>query len=315
MDNLKIYLRRMIENETYGQALLFIGQDSGEMQKNTEEFARGVLQMSQSEVHPDLISIKPQGKLALHSMESIRRLTQEVYLPPTLARKKVFIIHEAERMLPTSANALLKTLEEPAPSALIILLTSKPQKLLPTIVSRCRRIFFPSTIQADTTLNQNTLVQVTLDSLQQGKQSTYEEFGGLLKPILKEVEATKKQIEKEFLHLAKGEEGADRSALQKEAIQKEIDGVVSLRLKDQYDHILQAILVWYRDLTLLENKGNRDQLLLPERKEVLVDMLRAGYLLPLDHVTKLIEEAKTHLERSTPFKTVLEALFLKLNFL
>lgn len=55
---------------------------------------------------------------------------------------KVFIIDEAELLAGTAQNALLKTLEEPPPGTYIILVTSRPHRLLPTIHSRCRHVAF-----------------------------------------------------------------------------------------------------------------------------------------------------------------------------
>ncbi|MCC7144807.1 MAG: DNA polymerase III subunit [Phycisphaeraceae bacterium] len=64
------------------------------------------------------------------------------YKTATLGHGKVFIIDEAELMDPYGQNALLKTLEEPAPNTFLILITSAEDRLLPTIRSRCQRVAF-----------------------------------------------------------------------------------------------------------------------------------------------------------------------------
>src|SRR5690606_1908010 len=74
--------------------------------------------------------------------EAMRRFSDEVYLAPFEAKKKIFIIHDAHRMLSYSANALLKTFEEPARDAIIILISGSPEQLLPTVLSRCQTIRF-----------------------------------------------------------------------------------------------------------------------------------------------------------------------------
>jgi DNA polymerase III delta' subunit len=61
---------------------------------------------------------------------------------PVMNRGKVFVVEESELMNPTAQNSLLKTLEEPAGRALIVLLTDQPGALLPTIRSRCQTIRF-----------------------------------------------------------------------------------------------------------------------------------------------------------------------------
>ncbi len=94
--------------------------------------------------HPDIHLILPDPKSDQHPVAHMRQLIQEAGLPPFEAPVKIFIIHDAEKMLPASSNALLKILEEPPPYTYFILLTSQVELLLPTIISRCCKIpFFP----------------------------------------------------------------------------------------------------------------------------------------------------------------------------
>jgi len=62
------------------------------------------------------------------------------YRTPALAKRKVFIIDEAELLDASGQNALLKTLEEPSPETYLFLVTSRPERLLPTIWSRCQHL-------------------------------------------------------------------------------------------------------------------------------------------------------------------------------
>lgn len=93
--------------------------------------------------HPDLHFYVPEGKAHLHPMANIQKLIREMALPPFEAPRKIFIIEEAEKMLPSSSNALLKTLEEPNQDTYILLLTEHPDLLLPTILSRLAPLSFP----------------------------------------------------------------------------------------------------------------------------------------------------------------------------
>lgn len=70
------------------------------------------------------------------------KVLASAYNRPVEARVKVIILSEAERMAPGIGNLLLKTLEEPPADCLIVLTTPVPQRLLPTIVSRCQRVHF-----------------------------------------------------------------------------------------------------------------------------------------------------------------------------
>ncbi|RLD53919.1 MAG: DNA polymerase III subunit delta' [Bacteroidetes bacterium] len=73
---------------------------------------------------------------------SIRMLEHRINLSPNEAVTKIYIIENADMMTRQAANAFLKTLEEPPRDTVIILTTSKPNSLLPTILSRCQKISF-----------------------------------------------------------------------------------------------------------------------------------------------------------------------------
>lgn len=88
--------------------------------------------------HPDLVTLAPeQGKDI--PVDSIRNLIQAMALTPHYGRR-VIIIESAERMSNAAANSFLKTLEEPNPENLILLLSEMPTRLPATIRSRCQQI-------------------------------------------------------------------------------------------------------------------------------------------------------------------------------
>ncbi|WP_455217769.1 DNA polymerase III subunit delta' [Kaarinaea lacus] len=92
--------------------------------------------------HPDLRVVEPaeEGKAIL--IDSIRALGEFLALKGQYGQRQIVIINPAEAMNRLAANSLLKTLEEPTPEALIILVSSKPSLLLPTIRSRCQQLAF-----------------------------------------------------------------------------------------------------------------------------------------------------------------------------
>lgn len=77
-------------------------------------------------------------------MDSIRRLEHKINFTPYEAKYKIYIIEDADKVNTKAENAFLKTLEEPPKDSVIILTTSKPNDLLPTILSRCQKIHFSS---------------------------------------------------------------------------------------------------------------------------------------------------------------------------
>src|SRR5437660_4613594 len=88
---------------------------------------------------------EPPSGLASHGIAGVRLLLRRLVLTPALARRKVFLIGDAERLVPqtgaeAAANALLKALEEPPADTAFILTTAAPESLLPTILSRVVRV-------------------------------------------------------------------------------------------------------------------------------------------------------------------------------
>jgi DNA polymerase-3 subunit delta' len=84
--------------------------------------------------------VRPRMKSRRIGVEEIRNLEQTLHLAAPGGACKVGVITEADRMNDQAANAFLKTLEEPPQNTLLLLLTANPQRLLPTILSRCVRV-------------------------------------------------------------------------------------------------------------------------------------------------------------------------------
>jgi DNA polymerase-3 subunit delta' len=90
--------------------------------------------------HPDVgMVVAPRRVLRV---EQMRQIESEANFRPLEGKARVFIIDEAEKLNDASANALLKVLEEPPSTSHLILITSRPAMLLPTILSRCQTIRF-----------------------------------------------------------------------------------------------------------------------------------------------------------------------------
>lgn len=89
--------------------------------------------------HPDILEIDAASN---NGVDEVRDLIEKVKYAPIKGRYKVYIIDEVHMMSPGAFNALLKTLEEPPAHVVFILATTEPQKVLPTIISRCQRFDF-----------------------------------------------------------------------------------------------------------------------------------------------------------------------------
>ncbi|BAY52257.1 DNA polymerase III gamma and tau subunits [Thermostichus vulcanus NIES-2134] len=75
-------------------------------------------------------------------VDNIRELIEKAQFAPVQCRYKVYVIDECHMLSVSAFNALLKTLEEPPPQVVFILATTDPQRVLPTIISRCQRFDF-----------------------------------------------------------------------------------------------------------------------------------------------------------------------------
>jgi DNA polymerase III subunit delta' len=85
-----------------------------------------------------------KAKSVVIKIDQVRAVADFVSLSTHRAGHRVLVLHPAEAMQPAAANALLKTLEEPPPATLIVLVSAQPGRLLPTIRSRCRHLPLPT---------------------------------------------------------------------------------------------------------------------------------------------------------------------------
>jgi len=96
------------------------------------------------ESHPDWQELRPSGGSVRGSIsvDQVREMTERVWLKPGEGQGRVVLIEEAHLLGEVGQNALLKTLEEPPPSTLFLLVTPRAAELLPTVLSRCQILRF-----------------------------------------------------------------------------------------------------------------------------------------------------------------------------
>ncbi len=165
-------LKSAIENRRLAASYLFSGPEGVGKNLVAREFAKAVNCLGQQGLapcdecascrkveagnHPDVHFIPADLKMEggddegdAIKIEHIRQLQGSIVMRPYEGNYKVFIIDNAHLLTPDASNAFLKTLEEPPANSLIILVTSRPQMLLSTIVSRCQRVRFSSLPKED----------------------------------------------------------------------------------------------------------------------------------------------------------------------
>lgn len=279
-ENIQQLLTELSQEGALRQALLLEGPNTVDKNKMAQELARSYAKPG------DIHTFKPCGKLGLHPIESIRRLIEQIYLSSNANAYRVFIIEEAEKMLPSSANALLKTLEEPPGHSQIILTSSFPKDLLTTIRSRCVKI----RLKAKGIEKALSPTQLLFKEML-GPQH-YDSFKERLAALSKSLNDTLKGFE-----TAESQEQdprfKDLPSSVKEQLEKEAQGTSSRHYQSLTQELFQVLLQDYRE------------------EESSARWKKISYT----QLLELIDLIQTQLRRSSKIEPLIEYLFLKLSWL
>jgi DNA polymerase-3 subunit delta' len=159
----KNILSRMVARDCLHHGLLFHGPNGIGKRLLAREVARAMLCKQRSGCgdcahchkmdsgnHPDFVEIHPEGNdIKVHQ---VRELSENLHFRPFEGAVRVIVLDQVERLREESANAFLKSLEEPPDYVYFILVTADHKALLPTIRSRCQQIPFQSLSTADKAL-------------------------------------------------------------------------------------------------------------------------------------------------------------------
>ncbi len=137
---IKTILNRQVATQKFPHAYLFKGPKGVGKKTLALEFAKKVLATQKLENHPDFAILEPEGEI---TMAQILDFLSKLSYKPFISSKKIAVINNIQNLNLQSSNALLKTLEEPSESTIIVLV-SNSSNLLPTIVSRCQLLNFNS---------------------------------------------------------------------------------------------------------------------------------------------------------------------------
>jgi DNA polymerase III subunit delta' len=201
------------------------------------------------EAHPDVTWIRPESKSRSIRVDQVRELIRTMNLKPTQAGCKVGIIVGADRMRVEAANAFLKTLEEPPPKSILILLTSDPADVLETIQSRCLRL----NLAGDEGRIDNA---ATLEWLGEFAAAAVQERGSLLSRyrllsvLLKKLEQLRATIETQLQERSPLERYDDLEPELKERWEEELKAAVEAEYRRQRSDLMAGLQWWLRDIWL-----------------------------------------------------------------
>jgi DNA polymerase-3 subunit delta' len=265
-------LQRSLERGRLGHAYLFNGPDLGELEAVARTLAKtlscerpprrseGGLALDccddclncrkiDGDNHPDVFWLRPESKSRVIRTEQIRDLLQTVYLKPTQARYKVAMIVAADRLHENAANAFLKTLEEPPADSIFVLLSTEPQRIVETILSRCLRLNFAG----ESARHRDPAFLSWLGQFTQLAGAEQKSLLGryrLLSVLLGKLAELKESIEETVTKKSPLERYDDVEADLREKWEDELAAAIEAEYRRQRTDLLAGLQWWLRDVWL-----------------------------------------------------------------
>ena len=137
-DSITHTLKNSLKTNQLPQALLFSGPRGVGKTSCARILAKKINNLESKNSEDFSFNIFELDAASNNSVEDIRKINEQVRIPPQIGKYKVYIIDEAHMLSPQAFNAFLKTLEEPPKHIIFILATTEKNKILPTILSRCQ---------------------------------------------------------------------------------------------------------------------------------------------------------------------------------
>lgn len=254
--------------------------------------------------------IRPRSKSRRISVSEIRDLEHTLHLAAPRGETKVGVIVDADRMNEQAENAFLKTLEEPPDRSLLILLSTKPQRLLATILSRCVQVKLSGGRSLGADGGEELIVALNAVAARG--------FGNPISAL------TMKAVFADFLAEKKDEAEAAAKAATKEEIAAYRDGTDGAWLKDREDfhkaaaeadylearnRYLDVILAWLADLIRIKTgSGGLD---FPESAPQLTKIAEGESIFQIGKRLEALEKLRQTLETNASEALALEVGFLR----
>ncbi len=261
---------------------------------------------------PDFLSITPDGQNI--KIDQIRDLNHKLDFAPVSGKYRICVVHHAETMTVEAANSFLKILEEPPPGNILILNTTEPLDLLPTIVSRCQRIsFHPLSIkEISKWLIKNrkideemaiVLAKISEGSLGRALKMSESDFLNKRQEWLFSVMKLPGLSRIEALELAHNLAGEVKKAVLDPSDTSE-PGIMDM---------LDAWENWYRDLLILSAGGHPSLLINEDFSHQLKNMAGTYKVSTLIESLVAIDQAQRDLTKMRNLSIVMEHMILRLK--
>lgn len=312
------HLQKAIEGGTVAHAYIFAGESGTGKRTLASLFAASLLCETQgtdpcgaclscskvfSNNHPDLIYVQHE-KPGVISVDEIReQVVGTADVRPYESRYKIYIIADAEKMNPQAQNALLKTIEEPAPYVVILLLATAAESLLPTIRSRCITL---SLKPADKEKIRQYLVTDMHISTQEADIIAAFSQGNIGK-------ARSLALGTDFSEMVASAVGILIN-IRKMSVRQAIAAVASLTQDKQniYDY-LDIFTMWFRDVLMFKATKDVDGLIFRGRLDAITEEARHCSYEGLEEIIAAIDTARNRLRANVNFEITMELLFLAIR--
>ena len=137
-DNVTYTLKNILITNQIPQALLFSGPRGVGKTSCARILAKEINNLESNNSEDYAFNIFELDAASNNSVEDIRKINEQVRIPPRIGNYKVYIIDEVHMLSNSAFNAFLKTLEEPPKHVIFILATTEKNKIIPTVLSRCQ---------------------------------------------------------------------------------------------------------------------------------------------------------------------------------
>jgi len=217
----------------------------------------------ENENHADLHWARPESKSRIISVEQTRELMREIQLKPTEAGYKIAIIVGADRLNTQAANAFLKTLEEPPPKSILILLSTEPSRILETILSRCLRLNFSAETARVLSAEQAYWLQQFSSAAAAGQKSLFGRYR-LLDSLLQHLNTLRARVDEALSARSPLEKYDDVEKNLREKWEDELAAGIEAEYRRQRAEVLLLLQWWLRDVWLCTLAAGEELLHLPQ---------------------------------------------------